>query len=580
MERNRKMDSAGCPASGFPLNNIPALFICLLFLSVCAWSETRPDSEILDQVKQLSSQQRWQEVVNLAGTDIANSADVDFYLGTALARLGRWNDAQKVFLTGAHISPSDKRFPQELAGTAFKQKHYAEASRFLHRALKLDPADSYTLDFLGTIYFLQGNLEAALKHWNRIGKPQIGQVFSEPEPRLNPALLDHAFAFSPASTLRLSQLLTSVARVRKLGIFPSFQFDLQAQNNDSGNFDLIFRNRERNGCGGKWECIFGVFRGLPAQSVYPQFFNLWRRDINVLGFYRWDAQKRRVNAEWSGPFGANPRYRYHLLADLCDENWNIRNSFTGRAPLLGSLNLRRRAASANLVTIASGRWQWSAAAEFSHRNFRNVFPGTSLSPNLLATGYQLKQITRVDTDIWRIPERRLTIEGGASTQLGRIWSSPYHTFEKLQGCTRLHWFPKAEGDDYEFQEQVRAGKTWGTIPFDELYNMGVLGDADLLMRAHIATRDGRKGSAPLGSNYFLSNWELDKNAYAFAPFAVKVGPFVDTGKITDASPGLGSHKWLWDIGAQVKVKVFGMGVAFAYGKDLRSGNDAITIRLQ
>jgi cytochrome c-type biogenesis protein CcmH/NrfG len=88
---------------------------------------------------------------------------VDFYLGTAFARLGRWNDAQRAFLNGARISPSDKRFPQELAGVAFKQKHYAEASRFLQRALKLDPTDSYTVDFLGTVYFLEGNLEAALK---------------------------------------------------------------------------------------------------------------------------------------------------------------------------------------------------------------------------------------------------------------------------------------------------------------------------------------------------------------------------------------------------------------------------------
>jgi hypothetical protein len=209
-----------------------------------------------------------------------------------------------------------------------------------------------------------------------------------------------------------------------------------------------------------------------------------------------------------------------------------------------------------------------------------VLPGSSLTPNLLASGYQLKQTTQVSADLWRVPEHRLTLEGGASSQLGRVWSEPYHTFEKLQGSMRLHWFPKSEGDDYEFQEQIRAGKTLGTIPFDELYALGVLGDTDLLMRAHIATRDGRKGSAPLGRDYFLSNWETDKNVYQHAPFTVKVGPFLDTGKITDASPGLGSHMWLCDIGGQVKAKVFGMGAVLAYGRDLRSGNNAVTLRLQ
>ena len=46
----------------------------------------------------------------------------------------------------------------------------------LHRALQLDPKDEYANEFLATVYFLEGNLEAALKYWNRVGKPQIAEV--------------------------------------------------------------------------------------------------------------------------------------------------------------------------------------------------------------------------------------------------------------------------------------------------------------------------------------------------------------------------------------------------------------------
>ena len=136
-------------------------------------------------------------------------------------------------------------------------------------------------------------------------------------------------------------------------------------------------------------------------------------------------------------------------------------------------------------------------------------------------------------------------------KLGRIWSQPSHSFEKLQGSLRLHWFPQSQGDDYEIQHRIRAGKTFGEVPFDELFMLGLERDNDLEMRGHIGTRDGRKGSAPLGRNYFLSNWEADKNVYRNGIFTVKLGPFLDTGKITDASAGLGSQKWLWDLGAQV-----------------------------
>ncbi len=124
------------------------------------------------------------------------------------------------------------------------------------------------------------------------------------------------------------------------------------------------------------------------------------------------------------------------------------------------------------------------------------------------------------------------------------------------------------------QQQFRAGKTFGTVPFDELFMLGLERDNDLWMRGHIGSRDGYKGSAPLGHDYFLSNWETDKNVYANGLVRLQLGPFLDTGKITDPFAGLGSREWLWDIGLQAKLRIFGTGVVFSYGKDLRSGNNA------
>src|SRR5258707_10764057 len=110
--------------------------------------------------------------------------------------------------------------------------------------MRLDPKDTYANEFIATIYFLEGNLEAALKYWNRTGKPEIVEVRSEPALRVRPALLDHAFAFAPASTLTLDEMLTSEARVRRLEIFPSYKIELAAR--PDGKFDTIFRAQERN----------------------------------------------------------------------------------------------------------------------------------------------------------------------------------------------------------------------------------------------------------------------------------------------------------------------------------------------
>jgi hypothetical protein len=525
-------------------------------------------------LQQLFAKQQWQEIVRLSESVPRPSAELDYYYGMALAQLGFWSRASQVLIAGRRLQPADERFPVELAGVAFKQKRYPEAAKWLRCALQLDPDDAYANDFLGSIYYLEENTEAALKYWNRVGKPQIAGISLQPEPQINPALLDTALAFSQASVLSLPELRTTEARVRGLDIFPRFAFDLNAR--PDNKFDVVFRGSERNGWGAnKWQGLFSTFRGVFRQTIYPEYFNLNHSAVNIESLLRWDTQKRRLKASLSGPWRQNAKQRYSLQVDLRNENWDVRSSFTGLAPLLGAINLRREAVTAEINSFVSGRWDWSTGVELSHRDFRNVFSGSALTPALLSQGYQLKHVAQLNYDVVRLPERRFLVRSGVSSQTGRIWSQTSHSFLKLQGSLTAHWLPQAQGDDYELQETMRAGKTFGQVPFDELFMLGIEQDNALWLRAHIGTRDGRKGSAPMGRNYILSNWELDKNVWSNGLLGVKLGPFLDTGKITDASPGLGAPNWLWDTGVQAKVRVFGVGFTVSYGRDLRSGNGAV-----
>jgi hypothetical protein len=246
----------------------------------------------------------------------------------------------------------------------------------------------------------------------------------------------------------------------------------------------------------------------------------------------------------------------------------------GTSLSLGSLNLLREAFGAEIDSFNSGRWGWSAAAEFSHRDYRNVTQGLSLAPPLLLEGPQLKQIARIHFRVLDAPEHRVTIDTEATSQIARIWSQPAHAFAKLEGAAETHWLPRMQGDDYETTIAIRGGDTVGQPPFDELFELGMERDNDLWLRGHVGTRDGRKGSAPLGTRYFLINSSLDKNIYENGLITLKVGPFLDTGKIVDKAGNLGSRNWQWDTGAQAKLRVLGVGVTFVYGKDLRTGNNA------
>jgi hypothetical protein len=177
------------------------------------------------------------------------------------------------------------------------------------------------------------------------------------------------------------------------------------------------------------------------------------------------------------------------------------------------------------------------------------------------------------------PERRLTLAAGASTEFGRIWSNPSRAFAKVQSSLQAHWFPRTGDDDYEMTGQVRSGKTLGRPPFDELFSLGIERDNNLGLRAHPGTHNGRKGNAPLGRNYFLSNWEIDKKIYRNGIIGLKLGPFLDTGKIFDSVAGLAARQWLWDVGAQAKVSLLGVGFRVSYGKNLRGGNNAFYISI-
>ena len=206
--------------------------------------------------------------MRLVETQPGPSPELNYYYGVALAQLGRLDHARTALLKGFHQLPNDKRFAEELAGVEFRQKANRRAAFWLQRALAIDPHDEYASDFLGTIYFLEGNLEAALKYWNRVGKPHVGAVRSEPEPVLNPVLLDSAFAFAEGSTLSVADLLTTEARIGSLGIFPVHSLQLAAQ--PGGDFDVVFRSYERNGWGKtRAEGLIRFFAALSRRRFIP-----------------------------------------------------------------------------------------------------------------------------------------------------------------------------------------------------------------------------------------------------------------------------------------------------------------------
>jgi hypothetical protein len=175
----------------------------------------------------------------------------------------------------------------------------------------------------------------------------------------------------------------------------------------------------------------------------------------------------------------------------------------------------------------------------------------------------------------RFPERRFTLNSGGNGEFGTFFTNPLGKYGRLEGTLAARWLPNARGEDYETQVSLRGGRTIGDVPFDELFTLGFDRDTPFWLRGHPGLQGGQKGNAPLGRNYVLVNSETDKILYRNGIFTVKAGPFLDTGKTYDPSGYFGSPIWLWDTGAQVKIRVLGgVQVVLGYGKDLRSGRNS------
>jgi hypothetical protein len=373
--------------------------------------------------------------------------------------------------------------------------------------------------------------------------------------------------------MRREDWLSSDARLDAMGIFPAYSIKLSARSDEK--FDAEFHGIERNGFGNGWlQSAVSVLSGLPYETVYPSYFNIWGSATNFDSLVRWDAQKRRVWVSLAGPVRTFPQWRWQVVADGRDENWAVRNSFTGTSPVLGSFKLKREIAGGTVTSIHSGRLQWSSGGEFSHRTYSDVASGSVLNPDLVSPGYELKYLGSVKAKLIDMPEHRFTVDSAASSESARLWSSPARFFEKVQGGATLHWLPQAEGDRYEFAQRVRGGGVLGTAPVDELWMIGVERDNDLWLRGHIGTRDGRKGSSPLADRYFLSNSDFYRSVWGNGLISVKAGPLLDVARAGAPTAGLATQQWLFDVGAELKLTVLGTGVVLTYGRDLRTGNNA------
>ncbi|MCL4402566.1 MAG: tetratricopeptide repeat protein [Acidobacteria bacterium] len=493
----------------------------------------------------------WCDAPARAGEEAASAQEL-LKRGVVLGRSGQLDPAERLLLEGRRRFPADARFQQELAGIAFRRSDLPAARRYLRQALGINPADPYANDFLGSLYLLDGNLPAALKYWNRIQKPWLGSVLFDPPPPLAPLLRERNFEVSAGQVFTYDRLLRTESRLDLLGIFADCRFSLAPR--AGTGYDLTVQTvplaPPLRGWPGQ---VLSALSGLPYQEVRPEFNNIGQRAINISSLWRWDAQKRRVAVAISGPLHF---WRYNVVFDARQENWDLRGATFG---------LRRVEAGAGLARDLGSRLIWAFGLWATARQFR------AATGSFFSSGWTGELRNRLDYRLWDWPDRRVRVDTWGVLRTGSILAANPSRLVSIESGWRGRWIPQAKGERYIVRADSRGGAIIGNAPLDELFMLGMERDNDLWLRGHVGTRDGRKGNAPMGRQYFMNRIGLGRRLVQLPAVRLEAGPFFDTGRIGDGGQ-FGSRGWLYDTGIQVRVGApGGMQFLAVYGRSLRDG---------
>ena len=133
----------------------------------------------------------------------ATLTDCDRLIDAALDELGtRGLDAADQLLGAVRSRcPQSSRPLAELAAVRFSQHRAPEAVTLAEQAVRLNRADTYAWDVLGSSRFIADDPGGALQAWNQVGKPRLDLVHIEGLHRTRYALVAAALQLTPNTLL-------------------------------------------------------------------------------------------------------------------------------------------------------------------------------------------------------------------------------------------------------------------------------------------------------------------------------------------------------------------------------------------
>ena len=541
------------------LQRVCATLVALALLLIAA-----PLSAQIEDAKAAIDRGEYVRAVNLlSGALSANpTADVYLYLGIAYSHMREWDRAESLFKEGAKRFKDDPRFYNELADLYLTNNEPDRSKEALEDVLDVDATNVRAADLLATIEMSQGDVKAALHHWNKIGRPIVDDIQHNSHLTFGHWTIKQALALHPESVLRYEQWRTTELRLLETGLFTSAALEIEptpTPNRYSVNIHTLQHSNSPE------SLAFNLLKGAPVKTSYLDVWNLGNSGVSVRSKYRWDANRRLGQAQLLAPLPLPGILFLDAAGAWRSEQWDVSSQLQTNAGPDSRFRYKSTGAGMLLKHIPTHWLEIGAGVEYVNRyasgglpaflenslNAAKILAETAIRP---ADGrYQNRLYAQVEL-------ARRGFLGQLNYTTGTV---ELNNRLPLSAKNALNW-------------TIKGGASSGSLPVDEYFQLGVDTESTNLLRGHSLVHDGRYGNAPMATSFVLANTEFERrlarlplfSALSLPYLELKAEVFLDVAHTWD-STGLFKVGTYVDTGVGLKFVTPTRSLNLTYGRALR-----------
>jgi hypothetical protein len=513
--------------------------------------------------------------VNILSPALTERPTPDIYLllGTAYGNMKEYEKAEDVLEEGAERYSDDVRFPNALADLYLADKDVEAAKAALRRSLRVERNNPYASDLLATINMSEGEVQAALRAWNKTDRPIVDDILHNYYLNFGSWVVRSAVAFRPGGVLRYSQWRTTESRLLETENFSNVGLEIEPTPIPD-QYNAIVRTTTKTNTPADF--IFGLVKGLPVQTSYLDVWNIGNSGINFNSNYRWEADRRRVEGQFKIPIRF-PGALLHLeLGNTWrSERWNLSPTIRPEGLTRARFNYKANTLSVHLKQIPHYRVEIGAGLDYRNRAASGDLP--ELATDSGNTGrFRLETNLRLADGRY---QNRLHLEGFAARE--SVLGDTNFSGGIAELNNRLTLF----NDSRTYLDwSVKGGTSRGSLPVEEYFMLGLDTSPRHPLRGHTISDHGTYGRGPMGTDFVLVNFDVDRrlatlpffNTFNIPLVLVKWEVFLDGAKTFDRNRIFKQGKLWVDTGAGLRFETPTQSFNIVYGRSLRDGTAVFT----